>query len=131
MINSAELAAMRETSESAMPDTCTITRAGAADIDPVTGVYSGTPSTVFSGACRVRQYSNSQDAVVMVGDLDETLARYVLTVPASATGVAIDDVVTVSSTNDSDLDGRSFYVSHIPRQSWLTDRRLIIEDRER
>lgn len=131
MINDVELAAMRETSETAMPETCTVTRAGAADIDPVTGVHSGTPTTIFSGACRIRQFSNSQDAVVMVGDLDETLARYVLTVPASATGVAVDDVVTVSSTTDADLDGRTFYVSHIPKQSWLTDRRLMIEDRQR
>lgn len=131
MINSDELAAMRETSESAMPETCTITRADSADIDPVTGVYSGTPTTVYSGACRIRQYSNSQDAVVMIGDLDETLGRYILTVPASATGVAIDDVVTISSTTDDDLDGRTFYVSHIPKQSWLTDRRLMIEDRQR
>lgn len=131
MLETAELEAMQDASASAMPDTCTITRTVDGDVDPVTGVYSGTATTVYSGACRSRQYSNSQDASVMIGDLSDTLGRYVLTLPASATGIAIDDVVTISTDTDGDLDGRTFYVAHVPKQSWLIDRRLIIEDRER
>lgn len=127
MISDAELAQMRATSETALPDTCTITGGSTGTFDPATGEYTTTATTTYNGPCRIRQYGNAQDNVVLVGDLDAVLARYVVTLPASATGIAVNQVLTITASDDADLVGRSFNVAHVPTQSWLIDRRILIE----
>lgn len=127
MISDAELAEMQAVSQTAMPDTCTITASGGGSFDPATGEYTSTASTIYAGACRIRQYGNAQDNVVLVGDLDAVLARYVVTLPASATGIEINHVLTVTASDDPALVGRTFNVAHVPTQSWPTDRRILVE----
>lgn len=141
MLTAAEIAGMRLTSASALPDTCTITRPGGEptldavtlDLDPAASV------TVYAGICRVRPLQ-AQEEDVQVGDLHETLGRYVATLPASAShdgvtsgdpnDVIVDDYLTVVTSTDTGMVGRSFQVIHNGQGSWQIDRRIGLRDRE-
>lgn len=123
-----EIGSLREQSESLMDEECAITRYSVGTLDPVTGDYTGPASAIYTGKCRVRPFGGTQGSSVVVGSLDEVLARYVVRIPSSADPVRVDDVVTVSSC-DPVLDGRTFVVSHVPAESWQVDRKLIVESR--
>lgn len=141
MLTASEIAGMRDTSASALPDRCTITRPGGdftldpetLDSDPAEAV------TVYAGVCRVRQ-RDSQEQDSQVGDLHETLGPYVGTLPALRThdgvtagdpdDVRVDDYLTVTASTDGSMVGRSFQVRHIGWSSWQIDRRIGLEDRE-
>lgn len=141
MLTASEIAGMRETSASALPDTCTVTRPGGEptldantlDLDPAA------PVTVYAGVCRVRPRANEeQDS--QVGDLHETLGPYVGTLPALRThdgvtagnpnDVRVDDYLTVTASSDPSMVGRHFQVRHIGWSSFQIDRRIGLEDRE-
>lgn len=131
MLNALEIAGMRSTSASALPDTCTITRPDGPDVfDADTGLYEPGPiETVYTGAVRVRE-RDSQEIETQVGDLHEILGRYVATLPHTVDGPNVDDFLTVTASIDADLIGRSFRVVHVGWGSWQIDRRLGLEDRE-
>lgn len=136
-----EIAGMRDTSASALPDTCSITRPSG---EPVLNETSGDlepvgTDVVYVGACRVRpRGTDEQDT--QVGDLHETLGDYVGTLPALASDervtsgdpndVRLNDTLVVTTGIDSALLGRSLTVVHNPFGSWQIDRRLGLEDRE-
>jgi hypothetical protein len=143
-----EIAGMRETSASALPDECTITRAtGEFVLNEATG--DSDPSdvaTVYTGPCRVRP-RGSQEQDVQVGELHETLGPYVGTLPGTvalarqyaAAGVTVagdpndvvvDDYLTVTASWDPAMVGRSFQVIHIGYSAWQIDRRIGLEDHE-
>lgn len=131
MLTDAEVAGMRTTSASALPDECQITREGGApSLDADTGDLDyPAVVTIYSGACRVRPGGTAEQEAV-VGDLHETLGDYVATVPHSAAGIEIDDFLTVTASSDADMIGRDFRVVHVGWSSWQIDRRLALEDRE-
>lgn len=141
MLTADEIAGMRDTSASALPDTCTITRPGGEptlnettlDLDPAA------PDTIYTGVCRVRpRGTDEQDS--QVGDLHETLGDYVATLPALRThdgvtagdpnDVRVDDYLTVTTSTDPSMVARHFQVRHVGWSTWQIDRRLGIEDRE-
>lgn len=131
MLLQAELSAMRMTSQSALPDTCRITRAGEdPTLDTTTGLLAPADlTTVYTGACRVRtREAQEQDA--QVGELHETFGRYVATLPHDAEGIIVDDYLTVLTSSDADMVGRSFQVVHVGWGSWQIDRRIGLRDRE-
>lgn len=149
MLTTAELDAMRETSASALPATCTITRpTGDPTFNPTTGEYDvPAPQTIYTGACRIRTLS-TQDINVLVGDLHETLGRYICTLPHTATGIEVDDFLTVTAGTDEAIDegydeeydadygdqvglvGRSFRITDVRWSEWHIDRRLVLEDKQ-
>jgi hypothetical protein len=121
---------MRSTSRAALPDTCRITRAsGEPVLDEETLELTETGETIYEGPCRVRPQGSQEDDQP-VGDLHETLGPYVGTLPYDAEGVLVDDYLTVLSSSDADMVGRSFQVRHIGLSSWQIDRRVGLEDRE-
>lgn len=141
MLTSDEIAGMRTTSASALPDTCTITRPGGEPtLDDVTlDLEPAEPVTVYTGVCRVRpRGTDEQDS--QVGDLHETLGDYIATLPALAShdgvtagdpnDVRVDDYLTVTASTDGLMVGRHFQVRHVGWSSWQIDRRLGIQDRE-
>ena len=141
MLTSDEIAGMRDTSASALPDACTITRPGGEPtLDPTSlDLDPATPVTVYTGVCRVRPRANEeQDA--QVGDLHETLGPYVGTLPALRThdgvtagdpnDVRVDDYLTVTASTDGSMVGRHFQVRHIGWSSNQIDRRIGLEDHE-
>lgn len=142
MLNAYEIAGMRSTSVSAQPDTCIIYRGQLDDItiNPTTLVASpAAPEIIYEGVCRVRP-RGSQEQDVEVGELHETLGPYVGTIPALDTAVGVtdgdpndvrvDDFLTVVTSTDGGMVGRSFRVVHVGWSGWLLDRRLGLEDRQ-
>lgn len=141
MLTASEIAGMRDTSASALPDTCTITRPGGEPtLDEVTLDLDPAPAeTIYTGVCRVRPRANEEQDT-QVGDLHETLGPYVATLPALAThdgvtagdpdDVRVDDYLSVLTSSDGSMVGRHFQVRHVGWGSWQIDRRLGIEDRE-
>jgi hypothetical protein len=128
MLEPSEIAAMRETSERAMPDTCTITRAAATGaLDTVTGEWDpDAASTVYTGVGRVRPPTANM-AEVVFGDRQVTRQRYVGTFPYDAAQILIDDIVTVTASSDDQISGRSFRVATVSSGSFLIDRRVGLE----
>lgn len=115
-----------------MTDECVITRAGAAAFDESDGSWSPAAGvTIYDGPCRVKEFGETQGSRVVIGSIDESLSRYVVTVPVSVIDVAVDDVITVGSTVDEALDGRVFVVVAVPAKSWPIDRDLLVEERGR
>lgn len=141
MLNAYEIAQMRVTSTTALPDLCVIERAaGEPVLNPITlESTSGEPESIYEGTCRVRP-RGSQEQDEEVGELHETTGPYVATLPAlaSATGVAsgdpndvlVDDFLTVVTSTDASMVGRSFRIVHVGWSSWQLDRRLGLEDRQ-
>lgn len=131
MLNASEIAGMRETSASALPDTCVIARAvGEPELDETTGdADPPAPVTIYTGPCRVRP-RDTQAQDVEIGNLHDTTADYVATLPHDAAGIEVDDFLTVTVSIDSDMVGRSFRITHVGWSSWQIDRRLTLEDRE-
>lgn len=131
MLTDAELTSMRSTSTSALPDLCAITRAGQRGaLNTVTGAYPAGPrAPIYSGPCRVRPV-DGQETDAAVGDVHETLGRYVVTIPHDADTVQVDDRLEVTASADTELVGRRLRVLHIGLSSFQLDRRLIVQDRE-
>jgi len=143
-----EIDGMRQTSASALPDVCTVTRAsGEFVLNEATGDSDPTDiDTVYTGPCRVRP-RGSQEQDVQVGELHETLGPYAGTLPATLAeavakappGVTVagdpndvvtDDYLTVSASTDPAMVGRSFQLIHIAYSGYHIDRRLGLQDRE-
>lgn len=130
MLTDAELAAMRETSESAMPDACTVVRpaaAGAGTIDPVTGVFTPTTgTTIFTGACRMRPPS-SEEVEVLHGDIEVVKQRFTTTFPFDIAQLHVGDVVTFTDSSDPRFAGRSYKITGYASGSFHIDRRVALE----
>jgi len=126
-----ELAGMRATSETAMPDTIAVVRpASPSDgiLDPLTGVWVPADATaVFSGMGRVRAASGIEELRAVFGDEQSTTLRYILTLPASADAIEVGDRVAVLSGSDGQIGTRAFRVTRVPVASWQIDRRLGVE----
>jgi Family of unknown function (DUF6093) len=122
---------MRDTSASALPDTCRVTRQGGEPtLNTTTGDLTSPPyDTIYTGACRLRP-RGSQELNVLIGDLHETLGSYVVTLPHDAPDVEVDDYLTVTASSDADMVGRSFAVIHVGWSAWQIDRRIGVQDRE-
>ena len=125
-----ELTAMQETADSALPDTCTITRVSttAATFDDDTGQYTTpTPTTVYSGACRLRsggrttRSDESGDRLVVVNE-------WTLTLPSDSAEVLVGDIVALADSDDPTIDDCRFRVAVVNPGSWLISRRLTVEE---
>jgi hypothetical protein len=128
MITADQLASMRATVSSSLPDTCTIGPRGTRTFNPTTGTYSdvaGTP--VYSGPCRIRPQPRA-DIVVQAGEEPVTLDTYDLTLPWDATGVEVDHIWTGVTSSDPDLVGRQMRVTDVRAGSWQLGRRVVLEN---
>lgn len=129
MLTAGELAGMRETSQSAMPDVVRVTRPSTGStFDPVTLIESpGVPVTVYEGRGRVRMPTPTEMERVF-GDTEVTVLRLVVKLPADVVGVNRDDRVQVVSGTDPDVAGRSFRVTVVASGSNWIDRTLGVEE---
>lgn len=132
LIPPAVLNDLRDISESAMVDTCTITRRSATPptFSGTTGLYNSlTPDTIYTGPCRVRPLLSGQQQAESAGE-PITLRRYGATLPHTVHDVGEGDILTVTVSDDAQLEGRPLYVLSV---GFLTDnvhRRLVLEDRQ-
>jgi hypothetical protein len=120
----------RKASLGKLPDRCRIVRPSGDEptLDPDTLEVTATSVTVYEGPCRIRP-RGGLESDQLVGELHETLAPYVGTLPYD-TDVRVDDYLTVLKSSDGDLAGRHFQVRHIGWSSYQIDRRVGLEDRE-
>lgn len=129
MLDDAQLASMRAVAEETFSDFCVINEPAAAPVfDPNTGTY--TPGTagaqVYSGACAVAPTQGS-DRVVEVGGDVVTLRTFTVRVPWDTTGVKVDHVVTVTTT-DPHMTGRPLRVLDVQGRTTPIERVLVVED---
>lgn len=107
-----------------MVDTCMVQRLATSSTDRETGQITSTYTTIYSGQCRIRQrVPRAQPKTV--GEAQVFEARLELHIPVTVTGVASDDVVTVTaSLHDQDLLGRVWHIREIAHASYLSARRF-------
>lgn len=118
----------RRAAEALMVDACTIQRVTGTSTNDTTGVVTPTYSMIYAGKCRVQQIvpvSKPAD----IGQAQVWLQRLELQVPISVTGIASDDLVTITaSLLDADLVGRTFRVRELGHKTHLTARRVQLEE---
>lgn len=122
----------RAAAERLMVDTCTVTRVSAGGaFNETTGQYGAdTTTSVYAGKCRVQQRDGLARGVT-AGEREQMVGRFVVSLPMSATGVQVDDVVTITATgtdSDADLASRTFRVAELFHKTYATARRLVVEE---
>lgn len=131
-INSATLRG-RAAALTRMQDTCTVTRAGAPEtFNSTTGEYISAqpPSTIYSGSCEVQVSDGLNAREAEAGGTELTVSRVTVKVPVSATGIRVNDVVTITAVHpdgDADLVGQKFTVIGPHGKTFATARRLQVE----
>jgi hypothetical protein len=111
-----------------MVDTCAIKRADpvATTVDPETGDITPAYTTVYTGNCRLK-LPTAVARPLTVGEAQEFLQHPILSLPATTTGVEINDIVTITaSALMPQLVGRVFHVRARPGQSHMTAARFEI-----
>jgi hypothetical protein len=127
----ATLPALRAAAERRMVDSCTITHpaAGLGTFDDDTHTYAPpTETPVYAGRCRVQTRDGLVAADRNVGERQITVLRFEVHVPLVATGIAVDDLVTITAARDPDLVGRRFRVTASHAKTDATARRLQCEE---
>jgi hypothetical protein len=116
----------RRAAERLMVDTCAITRVTSTVTNPDTGQLTRTSIPVYTGKCRLKlpvAIGRPDD----VGGAQEFTQHPILSLPATTTGVQIDDLVTITaSALMPSLVGRVFHVRAQPGQSHMTAARFEI-----
>lgn len=98
-------------------------------LDPATNEYSVTPGPLkYSGKAKLQTtdtIGNRADAIERV----VMTTRFELHLPMSAAAAAVDDVWTSTSAElDPELVGRRFRVASLVHKSFMTARRLAVEE---
>jgi hypothetical protein len=110
----------RAAAEALMVDTCTIVRNSNASANVETGQIISTPQTIYTGKCRLKlpvAVARPEEA----GEAQLFTQHPTLSIPATTTGVQVDDIVTITaSALMPSLVGRKFHVRAIPGQSHMT-----------
>jgi hypothetical protein len=113
--------------EAIMEDACVITREGTRTLNETTGQYTQTPTTIFTGACRLVVPPRSPQDVVAVGQV-EVVQRARLDLPVVASAAAKEnDVVLFTASVDPALVGRKFRLRGEAGQTHATARRFFVE----
>lgn len=114
----------RHAAEALMVDTCTITRTVATVTNPDTAQVTYTAASIYAGQCRLK-LPVAVARPDVVGGAQQFLQHPVLSLPATTTGVQIDDLVTMTaSALMPALVGRLFRVRAQPGQSHMTAARF-------
>lgn len=123
-----QLASMRATVDSTLTDACTIAGQSEPAFDPDTGTYTDTPGdSVYSGPCRLGPTEGS-DRVVEVGGEPVSLRTYKLRLPWGTEDIAVDQIVTFTTSNDPHLVGRRFRVIDVRGLTDVLSRSTTVEE---
>jgi phosphate/sulfate permease len=115
--------------EALMVDTVVITHQTADPTNADTGVITPTTTTLYTGKAKVQHTAVPSGSPRDLGEASVIIMRTQIHVPISVTGIVSDDVVTVTASRDPDLVGRRFVVRAVAAKSYLTARRLDVEQR--
>lgn len=120
-------AALRTMVEGFLVDECIVREPGIPVFDPDDGYDSvASGATVYEGRCRLRPTGGER--IVMAGEAQVTLRMFDLTVPWDATGFKVNQLVTITSSNDPHLLDRVYNVRDVQGGSDTAYRRLVVED---
>ncbi|HXH57728.1 DUF6093 family protein [Iamia sp.] len=125
------LSAGRRATERLLIDTCTIGRpgAGAGTMNEGTGAITTPARTaVYSGRCRLRQRAGGASGDVEAGEQEVSLRDYLLEIPWDSTSPEVNDVATVTASDDTHAVGRELRVTQVHHSSTLLVRRMTVED---
>lgn len=120
-----DTATARARAESLMTSTCTVrAKSTGQTTDPDTGEVTDIPGAEhYAGMCRVRP-AGTQGSTVQAGGAELFTFDYVVSLPFSATDVVEGDRVTIDSSPDQALAGRTIEVQHVARGDAISARRL-------
>jgi hypothetical protein len=107
-------------------DSCVVKRESSATFDATTsGTYSVTYSTQYSGVCLVRPKMQGDE---QAGERQAEIRMYSVFVPYDETDPLPDDLVDITSTNDSFLNGKQFVVRNVYGDTYMHRRELVCEE---
>lgn len=110
-------------------DTCTITRTAGSTWDPETNADTPTTDTVYEGTIRLQDVQPfGGGRVVGFGDEPVTTSSYFAVIHDTAADVRVEDVVTIDTSADPALVGRTLRVTESLVDSFHVHRRLVLED---
>jgi hypothetical protein len=95
----------RIAAEALMVDTCTIKRLTGSSTDQDTGVVTPTYSTTYTGKCRLK-LPTAVARPITVGEAQEFTQHPILSLPATTTGIEVDDIVTITASLLDAVAGR-------------------------
>lgn len=130
MSRASVLARGRAMAEAGMTDACTIVRIAQTSTDETTGVVTETPTTVYTGACRVQERGGYPRDISTAPDQPQLGIPRELQLPVStSTGVQAGDRVTITaSVHDAGLVGVAAWLRGQPAKSEATARRFHMEE---
>ena len=107
-----------------MTDTCVVKRATGQTFSDVTGVYSPTYTTKYSGPCLVRPLVPGE---VTAGEELIGTRGYSVFIPYTEDDQQRGDIIDVTSATDTFLTGKSLVITNIPGDTYITKRTLVCE----
>lgn len=121
------LAAAQADAEAIMLDTCTVARPTGSTTSS-TGVVTPVTTTVYTGKCRI-QAPPAVERDLEAAGRTTVATRAVLSVPVTATALAVGDVVTVTAATDPGMVGRALRVAaRAQAKSFASARRYPLEE---
>lgn len=111
-----------------MDSECTITSVATAGVDPATGEYTTTTTTVYSGKCRLRWPTALANEVDGAGQIIAKQSP-TLSIPIEGTGDVLPDMIATitASPLDESTVGLKLRVKGVQFQTHATARRLQVE----
>jgi hypothetical protein len=131
VVNTRMLTALRAIATGSMVDECAVTRGAGAStfspFDPDTGQHESDSDDIYTGPCRVQPRA-TDDRVVNVGEEPTSQRDYTVSLPWDAPEIKVDDLVTVTASNDPLLVDRVLRVLDVAHSTLQTSRELVCED---
>ena len=99
------------------------------EINEITGLYdSPTTSTIYTGPTHISPVTYRRDRQEIGGMESIRIRQYRSIVPWDSGDIWIDDLMTVSDTQDPDMLGRTFDITDVLYETELSVRRLTLTD---
>lgn len=106
-------------------DSCVVKEETGTAFSDVTGQYTPTYTTRYTGGCLVRPATKSD---VTYGQQLVVTFDHVVFLPWDATGPDVNHLVDITSATDPKLTGKTMTINGIPKDTYVTERTLLCQD---
>lgn len=120
-------------SESMMVDLIRVEKLGEAVFNPATGTTTRPVLATIYGAGsggKARIQAVKEPADVEIAEDQATVQRYTVSVPVTVTGLEPGLVLTVTYSEDPDINGRTLLVGAVQGGTYVTSRRFVATDQQ-
>jgi hypothetical protein len=135
LISASELAGIRADAQQLFVDACTIERQPTSKLDSIREVERGTGQLIddpreliYTGSCSIYPIKSRRDRFDEFGQGLIFTRQYRVTLPHSEDDVQIRDIVTITSSDDTQLIGREMEVRDVIVSTILGYRSLTVHD---